>query len=357
MRYALQHFVTTPLVGSPYISPAPMSAPPPPRVLDLPSLQPGERVQDTLLVLDAEQRSFEGGWCTVLTFGNATGRLTSAPFWDREQAMVEGVRPGHVVQVLGEVADYRGHRQLRVSSLRVLPPSAAELGRLLPSVGDVTRYWETVDTWRAELAKPRLRAVLALFFEDADFRRRFEQCPASISGHHAALGGLLTHTVEVGAIARTIARAAGADPELVLAGALLHDIGKLDAYRWDGVFGYTDQHYLLGHVVLGALLLERRLNEAPAPPCTPEERQLLLHLILSHHGRLEHGSPVLPLTLEAEVLHWADNASAKTASMAEALRDADAFTEGLISQKRVWQLDHRRPYRGSSDWGTNQDIR
>ncbi|HXJ30357.1 MAG TPA: hypothetical protein VNG35_06940, partial [Gemmatimonadales bacterium] len=88
-----------------------------------------------------------------------------------------------------------------------------------------------------------------------------------------------------------------------------------------------------------------------------EERQLLLHLILSHHGRLEHGSPVLPLTLEAEVLHWADNASAKTASMAEALRDADAFTEGLISQKRVWQLDHRRPYRGSSDWGTNQDLR
>ncbi len=321
------------------------------RVLDLPSLRLGERVQDTFLVLETEQKSFEGGGCTVITFGNATGRLASAPFWDRDQAMVEGVRRGHVVQVLGEVADYRGHRQLRVSSLRLLPPASVELGRLLPTVGEVGRYWETVDAWRGELTKPRLAAVLALFYEDGDFRRRYERCPASVSGHHAALGGLLQHTVEVGAIARTIARAAGADVELVVAGVLLHDIGKLDAYRWDGVFDYTSAHYLIGHVVLGALALERRLDETTPPPCTPEERRLLLHLVLSHHGRLEYGSPVPPLTLEAEVLHWADNASAKTASMAEALRDADAFSEGLISQKRVWQLDHRRPYRGTSDWG------
>jgi 3'-5' exoribonuclease len=322
------------------------------RVLDLPSLRPGERVQDTFLVLEAEQKSFESGDCIVLTFGNASGRLISAPFWDRDQAMVEGIRRGHAVQVIGEVADYRGRRQLRVTSLRLLPPSTVALSQLLPSVGDVSRYWETLDGWRNELSKPRLAAVVRLFYEDEDFRRRYEQCPASVSGHHAILGGLLQHTVEVGAIARTIARACGADLELVLAGVLLHDIGKIEAYRWDGVFDYTDAHYLIGHVALGALALQRRIDETTPPPCTPAERDLLLHLVLSHHGRLEYGSPVAPLTLEAEVLHWADNASARTASMAEALRDAEAFSEGLISQKRVWQLDHRRPYRGSSDWGT-----
>lgn len=321
------------------------------RILDLPSLRPGEQVQDTLLVLETEQKSFEGAGCTVLTFGNSSGRLASAPFWDRDQAMVEGVRRGHVVQVLGEVADYRGRRQLRVSSLRLLPSTSVELAQLLPTVGDVSRYWDTVDTWRSELTKPRLARVVALFYEDGDFRSRYGACPASVAGHHAALGGLLQHTVEVGAIARTIARACGADQEVVLAGVLLHDIGKIDAYRWDGVFDYTDAHYLVGHVVLGALALERRLDEAAPPACTPDERQLLLHLVLSHHGRLEYGSPVPPLTLEAEVLHWADNASARTASMVEALRDADAFGEGLVSQKRVWQLDHRRPYRGTSDWG------
>ncbi len=321
------------------------------RLLDLPSLRPGERVQDTFLVLEAEQKRFESGDCTVLTFGNSSGRLISAPFWDRDQAMVEGIRRGHAVQVIGEVADYRGRRQLKVSSLRLLPPSTVPLGQLLPTVGDVAPYWDTLDGWRRELTKPRLAAVLRLFYEDEDFRRRYERCPGSVSGHHAALGGLLQHTVEVGAIARTIARACRADLELVLAGVLLHDIGKIDAYRWDGVFDYTDAHYLVGHVALGALALQRRIDEANPAPCTPAERDLLLHLVLSHHGRLEHGSPIPPVTLEAEVLHWADNASARTASMAEALHDADAFTEGLISQKRVWQLHHRRPYRGSSDWG------
>ncbi|HEX9394027.1 MAG TPA: HD domain-containing protein, partial [Gemmatimonadales bacterium] len=164
-------------------------------------------------------------------------------------------------------------------------------------------------------------------------------------------GGLLKHTTEVAVIARAITRVAGADQDLVLAGVLLHDIGKLDAYRWDGGFAYTDAGHLVGHVVLGALALEQRLNECATPPCTDAERALLQHLILAHHGRLEYGSPVTPLTLEAEVLHWADNASAKTASMADALRDADAFGEGLVSQRRFWQLDQRRAFRGSSDWG------
>ena len=135
---------------------------------------------------------------------------------------------------------------------------------------------------------------------------------------------------------------------------LLHDIGKLDAYRWDSVFDYTDAGHLLGHVVLGSLMLDRRLKEEAVPPCTAEERALLHHLVLSHHGKLEFGSPVPPMTLEAEVLHWADNASAKTASMAEALKEAEAFGEGLVSQRRFWQLDYRRAYRGSSNWGMDQ---
>lgn len=322
-----------------------------PRPLDLSLLAPGDRVQDTLLVLDAEEKAYESGGCTVLTLGNASGRIATAPFWEQDQAQVEGIRKGHAVQVLGEVAEYRGRRQLKVSSLRLLPDASVDLGRLLPTVGDVTRYWETLDGWRREITKPRLAQVVALFYDDDEFRAAYSRCPASVNGHHAALGGLLKHTVEVAAIARTIARAAGAEQDLVLTGVLLHDIGKLDAYRWDGVFDYTDLHYLIGHVTLGALALDRRLNEPNAPPCSPPEKALLLHLVLSHHGRQEYGSPVPPATLEAEVLHWADNASARTASMAEALRDADAFAGGLISQKRFWQLDNRRAYRGASDWG------
>ena len=318
-----------------------------PRVLDLPSLVPGDRVEDTLLVVDAEDREFDGRPYTILTLGNATGRLPSAPFWPEERAQVEGIRRGHAVQVIGEVADYRGRRQLRVISLRLLPETSVDHRALLPSVGEIARYWETLDGWRREIRRPRLARVLSLLFDDDEFRRRFEQCPASVAGHHAALGGLLRHTVEVGAIARTIARVAGADPELVLAGVLLHDIGKLDAYRWDGLFEYTEAHHLVGHVVLGALMLAARLDAEPDPPCTPEERLVLEHLILAHHGKRELGSPVPPLTLEAEVLHWADNASARTASFADALREAEVG----ISSRRFWQLDQRRTFRARGDWG------
>ena len=322
-----------------------------PRPTDLTTLHIGDRLQDPLLVIEADQRSFEGGVYTVLTLGNATGAIATEPFWPERVSEVEGIRKGHVVQVIGEVADYRGRRQLRVTSLRLLPAGSVDAAGLLPSVGDVEPYWEKLDAWRREIAKPRLAAVLALFYDEEDFRRRYERCPASIAGHHAALGGLLKHTTEVAVIARAITRVAGADQDLVLAGVLLHDVGKLDAYRWDGAFAYTDAGHLVGHVVLGALALERRLNEHTPPPCSGAERAVLHHLILAHHGRLEYGSPVTPMTLEAEVLHWADNASAKTASMADALRDADAFGEELVSQRRFWQLDQRRAFRGTSDWG------
>jgi 3'-5' exoribonuclease len=161
---------------------------------------------------------------------------------------------------------------------------------------------------------------------------------------------LLKHTTEVAAIGRTIARACGADTELVLAGVLLHDIGKLEAYRWDGPFETTNVGRLVGHVALGVLMLDRRLDEEPEPPCTQLERDLLLHLILSHHGRLEWGAPVTPMTLEAEVLHWADNASAKTAGIADVLKDDGNFPSGLVSASQR-MMEYRRVFRGQSDWG------
>ncbi|MBI4421715.1 MAG: HD domain-containing protein [Gemmatimonadetes bacterium] len=318
---------------------------------DIPSLPVGARLQDTLLVLEVDQRSTgDGSPFTVLTVGNATGSIDTEPFWLDRQPMVAGVRRGHVAQVIGEVETYRDRTQLKVSSLRVLPKESVDVRSLLPSVGGVDRYWATLDHWRAEIRKSRLKRVVDLFYEDPDFRHRYGQCPASVRRHHAAIGGLLQHTTEVAAIARTIARASGGDSELVLAGVLLHDIGKLESYRWDGLFDYTEAGSLLGHVVLGALMLDRRVRETTPPPCTEGERDILLHLILSHHGRREFGSPVPPMTLEAEILHWADNASAKTADVAAALADVSNFPAQAVSG-RIRALEGRRLFKGSSDWG------
>ena len=322
-------------------------------IRNLTKLEVSERVADPLLVLDVQRRSFGlDKDCTILTLGNATGRIESAPFWGADQATVAGVAAGDVGQVIGEVGEYRGRRQLKITSFRVLPRDSVDYAALMPSIGEVEPYWKRLDQWRDDIAGPRLKAVLALFFDDPDFRSQFEKCPASPAGHHAQLGGLLKHVWEVAHIGRAIAASSGADRDVVVAGALLHDIGKIETYRWDGVFGYTDRGRLHGHVVLGSLMLDRRLREAPEPVCTEVEEMTLQHMILSHHGQLEFGAAVPPMTLEAEVLHYADNSSAKSASMSDALQDDENFTgDELMSSRSIWQLDRRRAWRGRSDWG------
>lgn len=292
---------------------------------------------------------------TTLILGNSTGRIGTEPFWSEDLPKIAGIGRGTIVQVIGEVTVYRGRRrQLRITSIRPLPAGTIEPRRLLPSVGDVAPYWERLDHWRAAVRGPRLRAVLALFYDDPEFRARYEGCPGSTRGHHAALGGLLKHTVEVATIARAIGRTAGADLDLLLAGALLHDLGKLEAYDWaggSGGFEPTELNALHGHVVLGALLLDRMVRSSHPMACTEQELAILIHLVLSHHGKPEYGAPVPPRTLEAEILHWADNASAKSASMAEALRNASNFAPGAEISEPAAELDRRRLYRGRSDWG------
>jgi 3'-5' exoribonuclease len=320
-------------------------------VVDLTRLDIGTQVCEPLLVWEVEQRSSGDQAFVILTLGNCRGRLPSAPFWPEDLVKLDGVARGAVVSVRGEITCYRERRQLRVAQIRPLPTDGIRWTAFLPSIGELSRYWTDLDRWRHEISASRIRQVLDLFYEDARFRTAYAECPASLNGHHAALGGLLLHTWEVAAISRQIAAIAGADRDLVLAGALLHDIGKLESYRWDGRFAMTDRGALCGHVVLGSLMLDARLS-AHSNLCTDPERDLLHHLVLSHHGQLEHGAPVTPMTLEAEVLHFADKTSARTASMGEAVANAENFTgDDLVSARSLWQLDHRRVFRGGSDWG------
>jgi len=320
-------------------------------VPDLKRLHPGAPLHGSLLVVEVDQRSYgEGKDCVILTLGNATGRIASAPFWSERRAAVAGLARGDPVEISGEVRLYRGRRQLEVLAIRPLSRGEVDWRRLLPSVKDTAPYWRAIDGWRSEIRAPRLRSLIALFYDDPRFRARYGSCPASTTGHHAELGGLLRHTCEVGSIGRGIAETCGADRDLVTAGALLHDIGKLEAYAWDTGFTVTEPGALLGHVALGMLMLARRI--AGRVPLRERELWIVQHLIASHHGRLEFGAAVPPMTLEAEVLHYADNASAKSASMAEAVQDADNFQGAeLVSARAIWQLDRRKAYRGSSDWG------
>ena len=324
--------------------------------LDIPALAPGHDVHHPLVVIDVDVRGGEHPR-TTLILGNRTGRIQSAPFWAGRDEMIRGIAKGMVVQVVGKVTSYRESTQLDAVSVRALPKGSVALADLVPSVGPVEKYWEFIDERRNELTAPRLRAVLDLFYRDDGFRERYEQCPgAPGTGHHAMLGGLLQHTSEVLVIGRQIARVAKADVELVVAGVLLHDIGKLECYSWEtGVFDTTERGRLVGHVVQGVLMLQQAIQRAATPPCTPAEQLILEHFILSHHGKLEFGAPVKPLTLEAEILHFADDASAKTASINDAYGLKENFPDGTgLSAKKIWQLDGRWMFKARMGFGRDE---
>jgi 3'-5' exoribonuclease len=325
--------------------------------LDLTRLAVGARVQHEFLVLDrTERRTNQGDPFVVLTLGNQSGRIDTAPIWHDKIEWADGADQGKVVQAIGELSVYgrngSAKRQLQITGpLRVLPLGQFSVEDFLPRIdGDPARLWERIDKFRGEMRSPTLQRVLDLFFGDDDFRVRFERTPASTSGHHAQVGGLLLHVFEVANIARQTARTMRANVDLCVAGALLHDVGKVEAYEVGPAgFAPTPCGLLLGHVVLGALMLERRLAAVGAPVCSAGQLLELQHLILSHHGQLEYGSPVQPMTTEAEIVHRADEASAKATDMMDALDDPDAWTDGTEISRRVWRVG-RRVWRRPHDW-------
>ena len=318
--------------------------------LDIPALSPGSRVQHELLVYErTEKKTNAGDPFVVLKLGNASGTIETAPIWSDKLHWAEGADSGRVVQAIGDVTIYArggsgGRKQLALGApVRPIPQELVRIDEFLPRIThDVTKLWGAFDKLRFEVESPRLRRVLDLFFADEEFRLAFEQAPGSTGGHHAKIGGLLLHTWEVARIAKTTAQTMRANVDLVVAGALLHDVGKVESYTvGPGGFTFTPCGLLVGHVVLGVMMLERRIAALGEPVCTEGQLLDLQHMILSHHGKLEFGSPVEPMTVEAEIVHWADEASAKANDMLESLDDADAFPDGGEFSKRVWRVGRR----------------
>ncbi len=314
-------------------------------MLDLSKLTPGDRVQHELLVLDrADKETRDGKPFARLVLGNASGRIDTAPIWQEQLPWVTGATKGTVVQVIGTVGEYAGKRQLALTApVRVLPKDAARAESFLPHIARKTEeLWHWIDQQRAALTAPKLRTALDLFFADDVFRQQFERAPGSTTGHHAQIGGLLLHSVEVASIAQGIARTMRADVELVTVGALLHDIGKVESYSVSASgFGHTTAGHLLGHIVLGTMMLDRRLRALPEGTLSAEQELELQHFIQSHHGSVEFGAAVPPMTLEAEILHWADQASAKAADVTDTLAHDEHFGDDAFTQKRPWPVQKR----------------
>ena len=288
-------------------------------------LKEGDAFQGILLAREAAYKtSTRGSEYLELKVADSSGEL-KAFLWDVRavEGDLEAIRPDVFLWVKGAVSSFNGRLQLKLDKVRHVPDEqVGDLSAFFPvSARPVDEMQAELDGVLASIKDPWLRRLLgAMFQDDTDLRAAFCRAPAAKSMHHAHLGGLLEHTLSVVAMAdRACAHYRTLNRDLVLAGVLLHDVGKTAELSYRRSIGYTDAGNLLGHIALEAEWISR---VAAGLPDFPEELRLqLLHIVLSHHGRLEFGSPVLPKTPEALLVHYLDDLDGKLDAMFRALGD------------------------------------
>ena len=295
---------------------------------DQPSIQrlkEGDAFQGFLLAQEAAYKvSAKGSEYLELKLSDATGEL-KAFLWDLRavEGDLEAIRADAFVRVKGSVTSYNGRLQLKLDKARAAQDAeVGDLSAFFPvSARPVPEMLAELDALVGSVRDPWIRQLLqALFQEDTALREAFSRAPAAKSMHHATLGGLLEHTLSVAAMAdRACAHYAGMNRDLVQAGVLLHDVGKTAELSYQRSFGYTDAGNLLGHIALEADWISRAVGKIPGFP--EALRMQILHIVLSHHGRLEFGSPVLPKTPEALLVHYLDDLDGKLEAMFRAIGD------------------------------------
>ncbi len=270
------------------------------------------------------------GHFLAVTLADRTGSVEGR-VWEGAEEVGAHLKVGDIVAVEALAVAYNGSVQLRIVSI-VKENGLIDPTRFIPSAEGLEEAKAKLHQLIDSLTNPYLKALLSLLFSERDFYEAFCLAPAAAQYHHAVLGGLLVHSVGVAAAADGIAGSyPQADRDLLVAGGILHDVGKVHEYRCRGAIEQTDEGRLLGHIVSGALLLDRYIARVPG---FPEDLRLkLLHILISHHGRYEWQSPRRPKFLEAALLHQLDllDAQADMFSRAAAGReDKDSPWTGWV---------------------------
>lgn len=239
-----------------------------------------------------------------LTLRDKTGDI-EARFWRVPAGLPDQLTAGQGVTVTGQVTEYRGSLQVNVSSL--FASELEDIDEYLPTARrPQEEMLDELRRLRGSIKNGYLRRLLEAILDDPAFGPRFRSAPAAKIYHHACVGGLLEHSLDVARqVILTAKRYPEIDRDLAATVALLHDVGKVDSYDLKGTFDLTDAGKLLGHIYMGAALVQQAIDGISGFP--QELRFRVLHAILSHHGDLEKGSPVTPRTPEAVALHYADS--------------------------------------------------
>ncbi|MEW6521787.1 MAG: HD domain-containing protein [Thermodesulfobacteriota bacterium] len=280
--------------------------------LTINTIQDGQQVEGVFLLKELTRAETKAGKpFLTLKIMDKTGELTGR-IWDEAERWEKECAPGQAVEITGRAQSYKGNLQLIISEVRRRAEGEVDLAQFIPSTsGDIDKMAAELEGFARSVADAHIRKLLLKFLHDAEFFEKFKRAPAAKSMHHAYLGGLLEHTLHVARLAdRVAALYPSINRSLLMAGAILHDVGKVEELSVSAsLFDYTDQGRLMGHMVIGVEMVQEKISRIKEFPA--DIAMKIKHLILSHHGRYEFGSPSLPMLHEAFVLNFLDDLDAK----------------------------------------------
>ncbi len=259
----------------------------------------------------------------ALTLGDRSGQL-EAKMWDNVEEVLNGFEQDDFLKVKGLVNKYKNRFQLTIHKLRKLGETEIEFSDYLPkTTRNIDELWRTLADFVASFQNPHLKSLVQAFMSDPEIAAAYRNAPAAKTLHHAYIGGLLDHVVSLCRSCDLVCRNyPQVNRDLLLTGVFLHDIGKIQELAYNRSFSYTTRGQLLGHMIIELEMLQAKLALVPDFP--PELKTLLEHLIISHHGEYEFGSPKLPMFPEALLLHYMDDLDSKMEAMrAHFEREAD----------------------------------
>ena len=264
-----------------------------------------------------------GEFYLSLILADRSGQL-QANMWDNVADFLHAFEQDNFIKVKGLVQKYNGRWQLTIHKLRKLGNQEIEYADYLPKTSkDIEQLWRTVVEYVDGFQDPWLKRLLQDFMGDEAIATAYKNAPAAKTLHHAYIGGLLDHVVSLFTLCDLAARNyPQINRDLLLTGAFLHDIGKIHELAYQRSISYTTSGQLLGHMIIELEMLHEKLARIEGFPA--ELKILIEHLIISHHGQYEFGSPKLPMFPEALMLHYLDDLDSKMESMrAQFEREAD----------------------------------
>lgn len=271
----------------------------------------GDLIDDIFVLAEksmAQKR--DGNNFLNITLADKTGNIKGV-VWDNVDQIIKSLSSGDFVHIKGNVSEYRGMLQLVVKNMEVCLVDSVDPGDFLPATSrNVDSMFERLLMITGSMETGYFKALIEDFWNDEEFVSRFKTAPAAKKMHHAYIGGLLEHTLSMASLAEKIARHyEGIDRELLIMGTILHDIGKIYEFEYSVKIDYSDEGRLLNHIVIGIRMIDEKIEKIKD---FPEEQALLLrHLIVSHHGTREFGSPEPPKTIEAVLLNYIDEIDSK----------------------------------------------